>query len=358
MRHVADGTLRRLADEPLAVPDRVVDHLAGCPRCATRRADIGVDAEYSRDLLTAPAPVPDPDRAWARLQARIQHGPPARTAVARSRWRPRTALVAGAAGLAVAGSVAAATVTTVFAPTHVAPVTLTQDDLQTLASVMGLDPGRSLGAFPSPSGTQKFAFGTISWSSSGPPSQVGSLHQAESLSGLSVSLPTRLPAGIGSVQRFAVQPQLRATVTFNAAAKRLAGATVTLDIPPAVVVAYGAAGTQLPGLAVLAMPRPTAVSSGASTAQIEAFLLSRPGLPRQLAEEFKLLGDPTTTLPVPVASGTTVRSVRVAGAPGVLVSVPSKAASGVVWEDTHATLHAVAGLLTPQDVLHVADQLG
>ena len=43
MRHIPDGVLRRVDDEPLAIPDRVTDHLAGCGSCGDRRALIADD---------------------------------------------------------------------------------------------------------------------------------------------------------------------------------------------------------------------------------------------------------------------------------------------------------------------------
>jgi hypothetical protein len=92
--------------------------------------------------------------------------------------------------------------------------------------------------------------------------------------------------------------------------------------------------------------------------QIEAFLLSQPGIPPGLAEEIRLLGDLRTTLPVPVPPGASVRSVQVAGWPGLLLADSSNAASAVVWEDGRGLLHAVVGILDSQDVLNVADQLG
>ena len=75
MRHIPDGVLRRLDDEPLAVPDRLIDHVADCGRCRARRAEIAHDTERSAQLLSAPQLVPDTDLAWARLQRELHRGP-------------------------------------------------------------------------------------------------------------------------------------------------------------------------------------------------------------------------------------------------------------------------------------------
>ena len=114
----------------------------------------------------------------------------------------------------------------------------------------------------------------------------------------------------------------------------------------------------MPALGVATMPRPAALATGASIGQIEAFLLAQPGIPPELAEEVRLLGDLKTILPVPVPAGASVRSVQVGGWPAVLLADSSKAAAAVIWEDGRGMLHVVVGILDPQDVLNVANQLG
>jgi hypothetical protein len=320
--------------------------------------------------LSAPQLVPDVDLAWARLQRELRHGAQERDdrgrqlpPVGRRRARfpsvsLRAALIIGAVGIVVAGTAAAATLTTIFAPTHVVPVSLSQSDLKAIGNVIGLGNNHALGGFSTPNGSTTVRFGTIRWTS-GPAHPASTLAEVAAAAGFPVSLPAHLPAGVGAVQQFTVQPRVSATVTFNSAAGSLDGSSVTVDAGPAVIAEYGAAnGTGLPTLGVATMPRPTGVSTGASLSQIEAFLLAQPGIPPALAEEVRLLGDLNTTLPVPVPSGTAVRSVQVSGWPGVLLADSSNVASGVVWEDGRGMLHFVAGLLDPHDVLNVADQLG
>jgi hypothetical protein len=263
----------------------------------------------------------------------------------------------GAVGIVVAGTAVAATLTTIFAPTHVVPVSLSQSDLRAITAFAGLGDSPVLGGFATPSGSSTFRFGTIKWSS-GVPTPASSLAEATAEAGFPVSLPAHLPAGVGAVQRFMVQPRVTATVTFDSTARGVGGSSVTLVAGPAVLTRYaGASGTDVPTLEVVTMRRPTAVSAGATLSQIEAFLLTQPGVPPQLAEEVRLLGDLRTTLPVPVPAGASVRSVRVGGWPGVLVADGANAAAGVVWEDGRGTLHLVGGILDSHDVLDVANQL-
>ncbi len=370
MRHVPDGVLRRLDDEPLAVPDRVAEHVADCGRCSNRRAQIALDTERVARLLSAPQLVPDTDLAWARIRSELRRSPeegadrrrPPAVLWRRSRFPRvsfRAGMLIGAVGIVVAGTAAAATLTTIFAPTHVAPVSLSQGDMQAITAFMGLGDSHLLGGFPTPDGSSAVRFGTITWSSSGPARPVSSLAEATAEAGFPVSLPAHLPAGVGAVEHFMVQPHVSATVTFNSTASSLQGSSVTLDAGPAVLAEYAAkTGIDLPTLGVATMPRPTGRSTGASMSQIEAFLLRQPGFPLELAEEVRLLGDLRTTLPVPVPPGASVRSVQVAGWPGVLVADSSNSAAGVVWEDGKDMLHVVAGILDSQDLLNVAKQLG
>jgi hypothetical protein len=362
--------LRRLDDEPLAVPDRVADHVANCERCSARRAQIARDTERALQLFSAPQRVPDVDIAWARLQRQLDRRPedgagqrrrPSPAFSRRARFPTvslRAGVVIGAVGIVVAGTAAAATLTTIFSPTHVAPVAVSHSDLRAIAAFTGLGDGHSLAGFATPSGSSTLRFGTVTWSSDAA-RPASSRAEAGAEAGFPVSLPTRLPAGVGAVRQFIVQPHVRATVAFNWKAASLAGSSVVIDAGPAVFAQYAAAnGTGVPTLAVATMRRPTAQSTGASMSQIEAFLLGQPGIPPQLAAEVRLLGDLKTTLPVPVPAGASVRSIQVEGRPGVLLADSSNAAAGVVWEDGRGLLHVVVGIVDSQDVLNVANQLG
>lgn len=370
MRHIPDGVLRRLDDEPLAVPDRLTEHVIGCVRCSTRRALIAEDTERAARLLSAQQWVADTDVAWARLRRELHSA--SEEDVGRrwprpARWRrqrfPRLSLRAGviiaALGIVVAGTATAASLTTIFAPTHVAPVSVSRGEVQSIAAFVGLGDNGALGGFPTADGSRTMRFGSIRWSSSGLANPVSSAADASAEAGLPVPLPTRLPVGVGAVNQFVVQPRVTATVSFSPAAASLDGSSVTLSAGPAVVAEYGGANrSDLPTLAIATMLRPTALSKGANLSQIEAFLLAQPGIPPQLAEEVRLLGDLRTTLPVPVPPGAAVRSVQVGGWPGVLLADSSNAAAGVIWEDGKGMLHVVAGILNSQDVLNVANQLG
>lgn len=369
MLHVSSRDLRRLADEPFAVPDRARDHRAGCGRCQAVSARLATNAALAERVLCAPAAVADIDAEWAALSARLAS--PAAAPGARNRLdrRPlpgrlrRVSLGTGVATVAAVlavGAGAAAALTTIYAPTHVTPIKISAGDLRAIKSLTGLSAGQWLSGMQ-PTGSAHLAFGEVSWTTAGHPRQVSSIAQASALTHLAWSAPSVLPSGVGSASRIAIQPQVTASVTFAASAgPGIAGSTLQITDGPAIVAAYGGRSgpAGLMTLAIGVMQRPMASSTGATATELEDFLLAHAGLPAGLAQEVRLLGNPATTLPVPVPSGVTARQLTIGGAPAVLMTIPSGVASMVIWESKDGLVHVVAGLLDSKDILNVARQIG
>jgi hypothetical protein len=399
--------LRRLLDEPVAVSDAEARHLDGCSRCRRRAEVVAADADYAVSLLGTGSGAPTgavlspgdaaTDQAWARIVSQLGTGPGRagagerdrqarrRTAApwavpswsvtphaprwigaraAPRRWRlAGTTLGSGAtiagAGVVLAGVAAAASLsTTVFAPTSVAPVAISTSDLQPLSTL--LDAGRlpDLQDVRQGSGTKTLTFGTLDWTSSGAAQQVSSLAAAEAATGLNVVLPTTLPNGVGSPSGLLAVPAVTATIQFDSRAGSLAGSTLRATVGPVVLASYGGRTGSATTLAVITAAQPVATSNGASTGQLENFLLSQPGVPPDLAAQIRLLGDLDHTLPVPAMPGLDTERTTVGASPALAIHDPSNAVSGVIWQDRDGTVHAVAGLLDEEDVLGVAGQIG
>ena len=176
MRHVPDGALRRITDEPLAVADRDVRHMTGCARCQARRGRVAGDATFAEDIFS-----PRPG-----FSAPIWHGPVIRGECPNATTdrpgvhapRPRywrlmgtsagTGVGLAAAGAVLAGVAAAATLTTtVFAPARVAPLAVSKTDMRALAGLLDIQSPAELLGFSKPSGSETTPFGTVHWTSSG-----------------------------------------------------------------------------------------------------------------------------------------------------------------------------------------------
>ena len=364
MYHVPSPVLRRLVDEPLAVPDRARRHLADCDRCQAESSQVAGDAALAARLLSAPAEISDIDLEWILLQDRLAGPGEAQRPAGRAPGRmPRrlapislSAGTAVVAGVLATGAVAAAVLNTVYAPTRVAPVQVSAGDLRAIENVTGI----GIGQLPA-SGSRQLTFGEVSWSTAGGPQQVSSIARASAITGLAFPTPGTLPVGVGAISQIMAQPQVTATIRFSQnAGPGVAGSTLEVTAGPAIAVQYGGAtgGSDLPTLAIAAARRPVATSTGATASQLETFLLSRPGLPAGLVQELRLLGKPGGVLPVPVPSGMWEQLQGVGGVPAVLITDPSAFASAVIWEGHDGVVHAVGGLLDKGDALNVARQVG
>jgi hypothetical protein len=368
MLHVSSRDLRRLADEPLAVPDRARNHLAGCGHCQAETDELAANAALAARALHPPHDVGDIDAEWAALAERLTRREAARARVRGAPWRTPGRLGGASAGTGLAtvvavvavGAGAAAALTTIYAPTHVAPVTVSPADLRALENLTGLGSGHPPTGLTG-TGSERVGFGSVSWSAAGQTQQLSSTARASALTHLAWSAPSALPPGVGAPQSIVIQPQVTASVSFDRrAGAAIAGSTLQITGGPAIMVAYGGStGTAGPATLVVAvMQRPTASSTGATASELENFVLAHGGLPAGLTQELRLLGNPATTLPVPVPSGFSAQRLTIGGAPAVLVTTPSSAVSGVIWESKDGLVHAVGGLLDKEDILSVARQIG
>lgn len=369
MHHVASPVLRRLVDEPLAVPDRDLRHLAECEHCQAQSAEIAEDAALASRMLSGPAQAADVDLEWMLLQDRLRPGAGQRAGVPRPRTRrlPRRMVnvsvgagTAAVVGVVAVGVVAAAALTTVYAPTHVAPLPVSSSDLRAVESITGIGNG-PMAVGDTPSGSRQLAFGDLSWSTASQPQQVSSIAAARAMTHLALPAPATLPAGVGTSSSVMVQPKVTVTVHFSqSAGSGVAGSTLEVTAGPAIAVQYGGhtGGSMLTTLGIVAAQRPVATSTGATASQLERFLLSQAGLPSGLAEELRLLGNPTATLPVPIPQGMWVQQTHIGGAQALLVTDSTAFASGVIWESHDGVVYGVGGLLDREDVLSVARQIG
>ena len=140
---------------------------------------------------------------------------------------------------------------------------------------------------------------------------------------------------------------------------KLDGSTLVLTGGPAILVSYGA-GTQAATGATLFVGvarAPVVSSDGASVAEIQAYLLSQPGVSPALAAQIRAMGDPASTLPVPVPLGqASATTVSVHGTSGLFIGDSTGLGSGVLWQQD-GLVYVVGGSLTQAQVIAVANSL-
>ncbi|MGY1855618.1 hypothetical protein [Modestobacter sp. SYSU DS0290] len=352
--HPADGTLRRLIDEPAGVADADRAHVAGCPACLRELATVQADASAAASALATSAPAPDVDRAWLRLQAATRPAAAARTAAPARTWRNRLrSPVVAAAGVVLivggAGAAAAGDWVQVFRTEEIAPVAVTEADLIALPDLS--------------------AYGTLQPVAEPDVREVADAAAAEEATGLAVPEVDELPRGVTGEPTFTVGDQLIAEFAFSAdrAAQAAAaageelpavpagldGSTFRLTAGPGVAAVWTEA-RGVPALAVGRVQAPTAESRGVPFDVARDYLLSLPGLPDALADQLRTFTADGTTLPLPVpAELVSTSTTEVDGARATVLASRDGLLHGVVWV-ADGVVTGVAGTLSEDEVLDVA----
>src|SRR2546427_218750 len=82
-----------------------------------------------------------------------------------------------------------------------------------------------------------------------------------------------------------------------------------------------------------AVQAPTISSDGVTVEELRSYLLSQPGISPQLAAAIRAIGDPSSTLPVPVPAELAIsHPVTVQGVQGLYVGDNTGIASAVIWQ--------------------------
>jgi hypothetical protein len=366
VRHLTDGVLRRLVDEPFAIADSQKKHLAGCTTCATRYARIEADAHETFALLDLPAYSPQVTAALAQINQRTRAAQPGGASGRFGAWRrpifsravgiaAAACVVLGAVTLTPAGSMAQSFVT-IFQPSGVKAVQLTSLDVRSLAQL------RHYGTIHTP--------GRVSHQ---PATSIGN---ASTLSGMTVLTPASLPSGVPSAVSYSVSPGATASFTFSAAKaqtwaaksgkvlpampSRIDGSTIDVTVGATVVATYGGCGlncSNLPQLVIGQMAAPHIASTGANLKQLEDYVFSLPGTSQQLATELRSINNPTSTLPIPIPSSFAhADPVSVQGVQGEAIGDNTGVGSLVVWEKD-GVVYAVGGTFPLSQVESIANSL-
>jgi len=100
-----------------------------------------------------------------------------------------------------------------------------------------------------------------------------------------------------------------------------------------------------------------ATSTQVSVQSLEAYLLSQPGLSPELTAAIKAIGDPSTTLPIPVpVQFATSSSVDVQGVKGLALGDNTGVGAGVIWVK-NSVVYGVVGTIKKDDAIDIANHL-
>ncbi|HEV2030008.1 MAG TPA: hypothetical protein VGS16_15990 [Candidatus Dormibacteraeota bacterium] len=364
MAHLSEGTLRRMVDEPEAHGGDA-RHFETCAECQARYKTVAADARAITSLLAAPELKLDVASAFNRVRsapaARPRFG--FRLPVVRPGSRPMVLAFAAAVAAIALLATAIAEDKNTFTPQTLTPVPVTMADMESLS--------------------QLSAYGTVSWTKQPQLQVVTSAAEAKTISGLQVPAVADLPAGVSTTVTYAAMPQAVAVFTFSkdkaAAAAAQAGKTLpalpagmegaqlTVTVGPAVAEIYGnmnkpAASSDisqlgLPQLVVAATTAPVATSSQVTVKQLEDYLIAQPGISAELKAAIKAIGDPSTTLPVPIpVQFATSSSVTVQGVQGIALGDNTGVGAGVIWVK-NGVVYGVVGTIKKSDAEDIANHL-
>ncbi len=365
MAHLSEGTLRRMVDEPDAHSGADARHFETCADCQARFSAVSTDASAVSSLLTAPELKVDVASAFKRVRsapaARPRFG--FRLPVMRPGSRPLVLAFATVVAAIALLATAIAEGGNTFTPQTLTPVPVTMADMEALS--------------------QLSAYGTITWTKQPQPQIVTSADEAHTVSGLPLPKVGALPTGVSSTVTYAAMGQATAVFTFSSAKAAAAasqagktlpalpagidGAQLTVTVGPAVAEIYGniskpAAGTDitqaaLPQMIVGATTAPVATSSQVTVVQFENYLLSQPGISPELKAAIKAIGDPSTTLPIPIpVQFATSSSVTIQGVQGLALGDNTGVGAGVIWIK-HGLVYGVVGTIKRDDAVDVANHL-
>lgn len=382
MAHLADGALRRLLDEGPG-DDAQQSHIAGCAACRSKLAAFAGDAAWTADEMRRALPKAesgtesdgdyDSARAWRMLSTRLT---PRRTAPISRSW-----LIAAGAAAALAAVLAftpvgtlAQNFLTIFEPEQFVAVPVNRTDLVTLPDLA--------------------RFGTMTQRIAPRVREVAGPAAAGALAGIAVETPAWLPQGTPADVTYAVTSGSDSTFTFSAQKawaaeslreratapmpRALDGAVLELRTRPAVIIAYGVKAEnmnanashrtgdrrndedgrrQFPPLVIIQAPVPSVTSNGATVAEIESYLLRQPGVSPTLAAQIRAIGDPTTTVPIPIPIDRAFgQPVRVQGVQGLGIGDDTGVGGLVIWQ-RNGLIYGVAGQLRQRDILAIAESM-
>ncbi|MDQ6929145.1 MAG: hypothetical protein M3126_00575 [Candidatus Eremiobacteraeota bacterium] len=374
MSHISEDILRRYVDEPGAMLSYEKEHLLQCSACRAALESIRAKAEFAAANLRAGENV-DLDAARRSILARAAHAGQPAVSQSRYEWHARSmqwtfALAAAFALFLVLGYEplrgAATNFLAIFEPRQFTPIGFTSSDTAKLRALPNLK-----------------AFGTMHQSGSDRIRLFTDRAAVSAFAHMNVLKPKYLPAGVPNAVRYHATAAHSASFQFKPTKAHpmgapIAGSMLNATFSPIVIQTYGEKASaqnwnkkrgwhkheeglsNMPAdtIVVTQAAAPRVFSSGATVAEIESWLIAQPGVPAGVVEQIKSIGDPSTTVPVPVQLDKQLaQKVTVQGSAGLMIGDNTGVGSVVMWEKS-GIVYAVAGPYAASEILQVANSLG
>ena len=361
MKHLDDGELRRLLDEPDELEAAQREHARQCAQCAARAAELQSVAQSASQALCGDAGV-DTSRALERTLLRARSASP----VSRL-YRPLGAFAAAAAFVAALlftplGGYARSFLT-IFQPKEFVALDLSHADFGQLRIAPQAD-----------------ELGTMRVIRKQQQSEFGSLAAVRPHLSFAPRVPASVPASVGTQRSYRVMSPGEYRYTFSAAKARafeakshrklapmppaLDGTTVRIRVGESFNAQYGAAPKRgdedeaKQGIEIVETQIPTVTSTGASFQELEQYMLSMPGVSAELKSQLREVGDLQNRMPVPIdISKQNAQSVTVDGVKGLAIGDNTGLGAGVIWQKNGIVYGVLGGALTMDQVLAVANGL-
>lgn len=380
MNHPADGTLRRCIDDSQSLDVAAAAHVASCEACRAKIAAMADDAgnaeaAFRRALRADASEIQSYDAdsaaAWRSVSPRLA---PRRSLAFSGPW-----VIAASAAAAVClfaftpVGTYAQNFLTIFEPEQFVALPVSRGEIVSLPDLT--------------------RFGTVTQRVAPQVRGVTGPAAAAALAGFPVEVPTWLPSGVPSGARYSVTSGSDSSFTFSARKmwaasprgrlrqdmpRALDGSTLELRTRPAVIVSYGERASaalrsgspshratrgddsperSFPPLVIVQAPVPSVTSTGATVAEIEAYLLRQPGVSPALAAQIRAIGDPTTTVPIPVPIDRAFgQRVRVQGVDGLGIGDDTGVGGILIWQK-NGVIYGVAGQLRQRDIFAIAESM-
>jgi len=185
--------------------------------------------------------------------------------------------------------------------------------------------------------------------------------------------PSLLPAGMDPTPRLQITQanEIRFTFDKNMARKfydstghpdvnlpdKFDGATLVVSMPSAVLLQYGNKDTREALIVGEAGELEISVDGKVSLDEMRDFLLSLPGLPKEVTDQLKVIRNWKETLPLPIPTDrVNWKAETFNGVPGLLLNDNTGVGSAAIWQ-SNGQLFGVAGSLKKDDLKKVAESL-